>query len=494
MKKTILITLTALLLLILGLLGLLFTQQGNDILKPYLKAELEKQVDQPVNISHFKLRYDHTELKIVINKALNIDVQSVFNLLGLNFDGTYTIYVNNFHYDGINFRQANINGEFKGVPDDIYVNGKGNTFDAPLNYYLRILEGDAKELTFQFKDMNIADLLALSKQPAIAQGIVDANVTIPTLSDGELNAHGLINLDSITFNDALIKEHYEVTMPEALMLDAVIDANMTDDAIIGDADIKSTIADVTLTDLHFHKDTKHITSKYIVDFMNLNVLSLSNLIQTKLHGALLLKGEIEKQEQLKITGQTKSLGGEIDYLLIDKDLNATIESVPVRNILHMFRLPAVVNAHGTGELNYNTSSKKGHSKLALGKFKLASSHMTKTMGKMMLKDPSSITFGDTLFEADIDGDDIYYRLIAKSHHATFTVEEGSLNHKKDSHEAKMAFGYDKYAVEGHVGGSIRHPHIGFDTKGLIPAKMADIDFMKKVEREIKRLLERLDLK
>jgi len=123
MKKYLKITLISLLMLIIALSGILFTKQGNNLVKPYLKAGLEKQVGLPVEVNLYKLRYDHTELKITINNALNVDVESIFNLLGLSFDGTYTIFANNFIYNGINLKQANINGEFKGVPDDILVRG-----------------------------------------------------------------------------------------------------------------------------------------------------------------------------------------------------------------------------------------------------------------------------------------------------------------------------------------------------------------------------------
>lgn len=142
MKKYLIITLISLLILIIFLAGLLFTQTGNDIVKPYLKAELETQTGLPVEVDLFKLRYDSTEIKIVVNNALNVNIISSFNLLDLSFDGTYKLYANNFIYDKVNLKEANINGEFKGVPSDILVNGKGTSFEAPLNYYLRVLYGD----------------------------------------------------------------------------------------------------------------------------------------------------------------------------------------------------------------------------------------------------------------------------------------------------------------------------------------------------------------
>lgn len=489
MNKYLKIILISFLLLVITLSGILFTQQGNNFIKPFIKSELEKQVGLPVDVELFKLRYNNTEFKIVVNKVLTIDVESVFNLLGLSFDGTYTIYANNFVYDDVNFKQANINGEFKGVPDDIYLNGKGNTFEAPLNYYLRVLDGNAKEVSVQFKDMDISDILALTKQPAIAKGKVDANVTIPTLVSGELNAHGVINFDGITFNDALMKKLYKVSMPKAMQVDGLVDANVTDTEIMGGADMQSNIANVTLKNLSFNRETKHVSSQYIVDIMNLK--ALSELLRTKIDGAILLKGEVEKKEKLKVTGLTKSLGGEIHYMLVDKNLTSSIVAVPVKNMLKTFRFPAFVDAEASGNLKYNLLNKKGNTKLALQEFKLASNQITKSVQMMILKDPSSIIFGETSLDADIDGDNINYTLMASSHDASIKVAEGSIDREKDLHEAKIEFGYNKYAVAGSIGGSIRHPSIRFDTKGLMPAKIPDIDVMSKVEREIRKFFKRL---
>lgn len=491
MKKYLNITLITLLLFIIALSGILFTKQGNDFAKPFLKAELEKQVGLPVDVDLFKLRYNHTDVKIIINDALKIDVKSVFNLLRLHFEGTYTIYANNFVYNDISFKQANINGEFKGQHDNIYVNGKGNTFNAPLNYYLRIIDGEAKKITVQLKDAKLSDILELAKQPAIAKGKVDANVTIPTLVKGEMNTHGIINLSGVTFDDAVMKNHYKISMPKALQVDGSIDANLTDTQIIGGAAMHSKLANVTVKNLHFNKETKHVSSRYTVDILNLK--ALSDLLRTKLDGAILLEGEVEKKETLKVTGLTKSLGGEINYQLIDNNFTSSIHAVPVKNMLHMFRFPAFVDANASGKLGYDTKEKKGETQLALKHFRLASNKVTKSIKLMVLKDPASIVFGESLLDAKIDGEHIHYTLMAKAHNASITVDEAIIHKAKDSHNAKIAFVYDKFKVQGNVDGSIRSPRIGFNTKGL-PTQIPDLDFMARLEREIKKILEQLKLR
>ena len=485
MKKYLKITLISVLMIIVILSGILFTQQGNNLVKPYLKVELEKQIGLPVDVDLFKLRYDNTALKIVINKALSVDVESIFNLLKLTFDGTYTIYANNFVHDKISLKQANINGEFKGVPDDIYVNGKGNTFDAPLNYYLRIMDGDAKEVTFQLKNMNLSDILYLAKQPAMAKGKVDANITIPTLAKGEMNAHGKINFSGITFNDDVMKKLYKISMPEAMQMNGIVDANVTDTEVMGTIDMQSNLVNANLNKVHFNRQNKHFSSSYMLDIINLK--SLSSLLGTKMDGDIVLEGEIEKEQTLKLTGLTKSLGGEIQYSLLGKRFTSSVVGVPAQNMLKMFSFPAFVDANTSGKLTYDLQNKRGETKLALGGFKLASNDVTNTLKHIIQKDPASIKFGETSLDAVINGNEIEYKLIGKALDASLTVDNARINNDKDTHKAEIEFAYNKFSIDGSVEGSVRDPHVGFVTTGFIP----DTDFFAKVEKEIRRFFRRV---
>ena len=489
MKKYLKITLITVLVLVILLALLLFTQTGNDLVKPYLKAELEKQIGLPTKVETFKLRYDHTVLDIIIDKGLKVDVTSHFNLLSQSFDGTYKVGANNFMYEGISLDQVNINGGFKGVPTDLLVNGKGTSFDAPLKYDLRIKDGDAQEITFYMKDMAVADILKLAKQPALAQGKIDANLTIPTLVGKERNAEVSIHLADITFNDALMKKTYKVTLPEALKIHGDMDANLTGQQLEGTVDMQSHIANVNLQNITFNTDTQHMTTDYIVDIMDLK--SLSGLLNTKLDGLIVLKGEVEKSETLKVTGHTESLGGEISYALADKAFVASLKAMPMQNMLKMFSFPPFVDANTSGKINYNLLSKKGQTALALDDFKLASNSVTKSLATVMPMSPTDIVFGGTSLDATIDGDEVVYNLMAKASEASISIGEGKINRADDTHQAKIEFGFNKYAIAGTIGGSIRHPHVGFDTKGFLKDQMVKNDFMDKVEKEIKRFLKRL---
>ena len=253
--------------------------------------------------------------------------------------------------------------------------------------------------------------------------------------------------------------------------------------------MQSNIANVNLQNIKFNTDTQHMTTDYLVDIMDLK--SLSGLLKTKLDGIIVLKGEVEKSETLKITGHTDSLGGEVKYALLDKDFTASLIAMPMQNMLKMFSFPPFVDANTSGKINYDLLTKKGHTSLTLADFKLASNSVTKSLGTVMPISPTDIVFGGTSLDATIDGDEVVYNLMAKASEASISIGEGKINRANDTHKAKIEFGFNKYAIAGTVGGSIRHPNVGFDTKGFLKDQMVDTDFIDRVEREIERFLKRL---
>jgi uncharacterized protein YxeA len=498
MKKYIIITLITLLVLLIALAGLLFTQTGNDLAKPYLKAELEKQIGLPTEVETFKLRYDHTVLDIIINKGLKVDVASDFNMLTQSFDGTYKVYANTFTHKGINLDGLNINGEYKGVPDDLTVNGQGNTFNAPLKYDLRVLDGEAKEITFFIKDFAVSDILTLAKLPALAKGKIDANLTIPAIPKENLKenlqAQLKLNMDNITFNDALMKEHYNLMLPESLAVNGNVDANLSGEEVLAMVAMQSTLSDTSLVNLNLGKlkvntKTKHLSTDYIVDILDLK--SLSDLLKTKLSGVLLLKGNIEKTDILKVTGLTNSLGGEVKYALVDKAFDATLTAMPMQNMLKMFAFPPFVDANTSGKIGYDLSHKKGNINLSLADFKLAPNKVTKALGTVMPMSPTDIVFGSSSLDAKVDGDEVVYNLMASASEAHISIKDGMLNRETDEHEAKMEFGFNKYAIAGTISGSIRQPRIGFDTKGFLKDQMMKNPFADRAKDEIKKFFKRL---
>lgn len=485
MKKLLIILFTLLLFLAIAIASLLFTPQGNDIVKPYLKSELEKQIGLPVEVENFKLEYDNMKLNFVVSNALKVEVKNIFDIYKRTFEGTYRLNGDNFLYKEVELKEINLNGEYKGVPDDLFVNGKGSSFNAPLEYYFRLVNSEVKEMVMMFKDMDIRNFLAMLKQPALAQGRVDANITVPSFATKDLEGQGSMAFTKMTFNDALLKEKYNLSLPEGTQMEGTVDLQLKGVEVKAKVDMKSPLVHFVCSRIKYNTKTQFITTDYLVDVENLK--PLSTLLDTQLSGALVLKGKVEKREVLKVTGVTDSLGGGIRYDLLENDFHASVRAVPVENMLHLMKFPKFAGGNASGDVNYNILTKKGGSTVTFGKFKFAQNAMTRSLRVMFKKDPSSIIFGNTTLNAEIDGDEIIYSFRAKAGKASVEIGKGLVNHKKGTHEAQMKVMFGKYSMQGSIGGTLRHPHIGFNIKGFTKDQLLDNSFAARVKKFIKKV-------
>ena len=485
MKKLLKIFIISLLIVIVAILGIVFTKQGNKFMEPYLQAELEKQIGLPVEVDIFALQYNNVKLNLTISNSLKIDVKSIFNLLTQRFDGTYTIYANNFVYEDVTLKEANINGEYKGVPNDIFVNGKGSSFDAPLSYHLRIVDGEAREIVAELKEMKFSDFLVLLKQPAFGEGKVDVNLTLPTLNTNDLQGDGGIRLKEVTLNEAVLQKVYNISLPKGTTMQGDLDAHFNGIEIDANIEIFSPLAKFNFSHITYNTKTQFITTDYTCDVANLK--NIESILDTQLSGAMLLKGKMQKKEMFKLSGVTDSLGGGISYELQDNDFHASVRAVPVENMLHIMKFPKFAGGKASGDINYNLLTRKGGTTVTFGKFKFASNPMTKSLRVLFKKDPSSIIFGNTTLNADIDGDEIVYSFVAKAGKASFEIGKGLINHKKGTHKAQMKVSFGKYSMQGSIGGTLRRPYIGFNIKGFTKDQLLDNSFSGKIKKFIKKV-------
>jgi len=482
MKKLLITLFILLLLVILGISGILFSQMGNDTLKPYLKSKLEKEIGLPVEISHFKLRYDHTELNIIVNHALNVEFQSDFILLNQSFKGLYQISANNFIYNKIKLRKANIYGDFEGDSKDIFVDGKGNLLDAPLDYKIHLIDNNPQGLSLTIKEAELSELLALSSKPIFAKGKISSTIKINNFN----TLDGTFTIDS----KKLITQPLVMKKLMGKALNVNIALNSKGDITKGIAHIntkiKTSMGDIDLIKTTFDMHKNILTSNYKIDILDLK--KLHPLIQQKLYGKMLLNGDISKSKTLKIKGDTQSLGGDINYKIFGDNLSAKISKVSVGKILNIFGYSKIIEGKASGDITHNSKVKRGKVKVVIDNFKIAPNTITKTLTKILKKDPSRIIFQNTTLTANIKGNDMFYKLIAKGRHASIEITNAQINQIKNIHNATIKFTYESYSIKITISGSIKNPKISLDTSSIITDKVKS-EFKDRAKKELNKVLD-----
>ncbi len=346
MNKLLIITLSILLFLLLTISGLslfMFSQTGNNMLKPYIKQVLEEKIGLPVEVKHFTLESDKSKLDILINKQAVVSVVSQHDLWKQSFDGTYHIKADTFTYEDMTFEKTDIQGHVKGVADDIYLDGKGTALDATLDYRLNIIDNIAQKILVNMKGAQLAEVLLLLGHPALAEGKIDIEINMPNIGEDTASGYGHIVLNKAHFNRKLVSKLYDYTLPEKSYVHGTIDANLKGKEIQLVGDVQSNFFMLQINNAFMNMVSKQLTAEYIFDAQDMRILT-----RNKLAGPLKVEGKVlGKDKEMQITGTSNSLGGVLRFS-IDEATHITFEKLALEKLLLLLKQPAYAKGEVSG--------------------------------------------------------------------------------------------------------------------------------------------------
>ena len=120
------------LLLLAGVFYFVFSQSGNSMIGAYIQKETQKAIGLPVEVHKFKLEAGKAQLIMRINQRMSVEVVTNYDILGQSFSGIYRVKADNFRYEKMLLRQADVSGQFKGKIED------GNEFKTTNHGFLSI--------------------------------------------------------------------------------------------------------------------------------------------------------------------------------------------------------------------------------------------------------------------------------------------------------------------------------------------------------------------
>lgn len=342
-----------LLLTISGLSLFLFSPTGNNMLKPYVKEKLEEKIGLPVEIKAFTLESGTSNLDFVIDKQALVNVESQYNLWNQSFEGIYHIKADTFAYEDITLKNADIQGNFKGEAEDIYVDGRGRALDAKVDYRLNIIDNEAQKILLNMKGAQLAEVLQLYGHPALAEGKIDVEINMPDIGEDTASGYGHIVLDKAYFNRKLVKELYDYTLPDKSYVYGTIDANLVGKDIKLLGDVQSNLFMLQIKNALVDMLSKKLTAEYSLDVKDMRILT-----KNKLARPLKLDGTVEKKDKkVRVTGTSNSLGGALHFTK-DETTQITLEKLALENILPLFKKPAYAKGEVSGTIELDKENKK----------------------------------------------------------------------------------------------------------------------------------------
>jgi len=237
-----------------------------------------------------------------------------------------------------------------------------------------------------------------------------------------------------------------------------------------------------LSDFNARIKTGAFSATYTLKIPHLD--RLYTLIGSKLYGSLVASGKISKDKTLKIGGTTRSLGGDVRYMLAGNRLDTKVSNVPLPNILKLYGLVPGFLGRASGEATYNLTSRAGKADFTITSFQIKPSTLTNTLKMVIGRDPARIIFETTNLHAKIKKEIIAYTLYAKGGYSNLELTNGQFNAKTKAIRAKLKFIYGKHTFYGKIKGTADHPKVIVDTKALIKDKLKK-KLNKKLQEKLK---------
>jgi hypothetical protein len=378
MNKLLLTSLSVILFILLLLAGVVyfaFSQSGNSMISTYIQKEAQKAIGLPVEVRKFKLEAGKARLIMRINQRMSVEVVTNYSILGQSFSGIYRLKADNFRYEKMLLRQADMRGQFKGKMEDVMVDGKGTALDAQLAYRLHIVDKKPRNIEAIVKGLSLSELLELSGQAALADGKIDAEIKMPDIGKEFAKGEGHVVLHDGLLNTALVQNIYHVTLPKQSHISANIDTKLHGTKVNVLAEAKS-----DLFHLKLDKTTVDIKTKNVITHYDMDVKEMGVLTQNALAGPLHIIGDARiKNENIHLTGETASLGGNALFE-VDENIAVHVENLLLSKILHLLKQPNYAKGLLNGNIDVDKAFKEGKYELAVTKGSVTSQSIARNFG------------------------------------------------------------------------------------------------------------------
>jgi hypothetical protein len=401
-------------ILLLSLSFLIFHDKGNEILKPYVSGYLKDKVKKNISIELQDLKIDlnYVKFSALLNNVITINAEGNLSLFFQELHLDYTLKSDNFKH------KIDINGTITGTFNDMKIQGEGEgeTVKSHINYALNLKDDVIEKIKLKINKADIASFLQVLSQPAYAEGKVDIDIDIPTLT--KLNNKGKVNiiLNPSTLNEKVFKEKFKIDLPKEMIVTANIHSKVHAKAFELEGDISSNLATLKFFNTTYSINTKELLANYVLSIPRLSKVLF--LTKKKLNAKLKIDGKVKlKKKKINLIGTSKSLGGKTHFNYNGKSLNTFMENIEITKLLYLLN----EKPYATGKLNANL--KLNDLEQLAGTFELKTknaktiNHTLRKEFDLNFKKPIPFTLNST---GDIDLNVVNTQSIVQSNILTYT--------------------------------------------------------------------------
>lgn len=332
--KYFLILLAFLTSLIMFVFFVLFTQSGNNMLKPYLEDLISKKLQNEIHIEAFTIKTNFIDLEINVDKKSKFILNGDFDVIKKDFILDYTVDAKDLKTPYVNIQdKLDIKGNIKGNIDKFIVNGTGLAFRSQVKFATSIENKNLKGIELNAKNIKIEDILAFLKKPIYSRGMIDIYADVKSSGTDNYAGTSDITIHYGTLSNPLLEKDFGLKLPTMVTYRGTIKSRIYADKIYAKTDIFSNIAKIETKETQYSLTSKVFYSDYVIRIPNLSLLEKS------LQGNMELFGNVQQDDDFSFDINTNTLGGTLKAIVFNETLKLTIDKMSLAKIFTMIKQP-----------------------------------------------------------------------------------------------------------------------------------------------------------
>lgn len=365
----------------------------------------------------------------------------------------------------------------------IKVDGKTNIFESLTKYNVKITNAKPEYIKFSIIEAKIEKLLHFINEPVYATGILDIegdikNANVPSL-DGVITTK-ILNGKLV---NKVVNTVFKQNLKKKVTFNGDVNTKLVPNQAITKAAITSSLANLNVKKAVFDLKEASLNSDYLLKIPSLS--KLYDVTSTKMRGKLDITGNIKnKAKSLLLTGNSKLLGGALDFTLKNNDFIADIKGVEVKQLTHMMYYPEVFDSKSALNIKYNLLSKKGKLTGNLLKGHFLKNNFSGLINQFARFDLTREIYDTVSINSDINNLVLKSVIAMKSRNTQIDVTRSVLNLEKSLVDADVKAKIRKLNLDFGVKGNTKRPKIKLNTKNVLKDKIEE-KINKKLDKVLK---------
>jgi len=368
------------------------------------------------------------------------------------------------------------NGVIEGRIDNLILKGKAYLAGGKIDYKTNI---NKNNFSYNLKNLKVNKLLYMLYQPIYSYGNINSEGNINFKNN--LNGKILISIKGKTNNNVLEKEFNWTNAKISYNLNSVININHSIALI--NTKLFSNVVNAFLPNSKYDVNKNIFTSNYKVVISNLDKFYF--VTKKHLRGKITINGKIKKDKNLLVTGNSKTLGGDVNYKLINNDFYLSAKNLFVVKLMDMLMYPQFFDSTANINLKYNILNKKGilNANLINGHF--LPNKLSFLINSLAHFDLTKELYKKTTLHCVINNKQIISDLDMKSQLTHISSKKAFVDLEKEYINAKILLEIMKKPIFVKVKGRLISPKIKVDISKFLKTEMK-----KRIKKEIKKQIEK----